>query len=126
MKNLEQIRAAAALKFWKVQEDASETTGKKGGDVIRGLASLVINNGLLATLAFATEKQGGHEKLAKEIGRFLEERGIIKPSGETVKDVTQSLTDADSLTLQRATAEALAYISYLKRFRKAGEESKGV
>lgn len=116
MKNLEQIRAASAIQFWKyVSED---TDGEQGGDVIRGLSSLVINNGLLATLAFATEKKG-YKTFGDELGRFITkpELGIFKTPATDVASFMEALSRADSLTLQRATTEALAYIGYLKRLR---------
>ena len=121
-KNLEQIRAKHAHEFWQKQND-SDTKGEKGGDVIRGLGSLIINNGLLATLAFAKDKKKGYESFMQEVGRFFCSKGNDGRnlwSDETSKLDTfiEKLTSGDSLQLQRATAETLAYLSYLKRFRK--------
>jgi len=122
MKNLEQIRAMHALAFWQARQNDAEVKGDQGGDVVRGLSSLIINNGLLATIAFAKEKGKGYDTFMKEIGRFL---GSAGPDGRKVlpqevaglEQFVSVLTSNDSELLQQATAETLAYLGYLKRFR---------
>lgn len=121
MQNLEQLRAQAALEFWRQNQNANQ--GQDGGNVVSKLPSLIINNGLLATLAFAKDKAGGHEALALAVVRFLArpDGGTIPPpgfrQGEGALDpYIRVLTDNDSIVLQRATAESLAFFAYLKRF----------
>lgn len=126
-KNLEQIRASHALNFWneiKNKKNDEEVGGKQGGDVVRGLASLIINNGLLATIAFSKEKGKGYETFMKEIGKFLscEERKILSEKVDSLDDFIKILTEGDSYLLQCATNEAIAYLAYLKRFRIKKEE----
>lgn len=148
MKNLEQIRAAHALTFWKpacekLQQAAEagnhgdeeraaqprseveqEFGGAAGGDVASKLPSLIVNNGLLATLAFAKSKGKGHEKLMFEVAKHLWSDGIgampappARGNGDAALDPTiRTLSESSSIVLQRATAEALAYLGYLKRF----------
>ncbi len=121
MKNLEQIRAAHALKFWE-RELKSDLGGDNDGNVISGLPSLIINNGLLATLAFAKSKKGGHETFANEIGRFLASTGedgrkLLDPKAGSMDGLITVLSSSDSQVLQQATAETLAYLGYLKRFQ---------
>jgi len=128
MKNLEQIRALHAHKFWNPTDDAGrirlrEIRGEQGGDVVRGLSSLIISNGFLATLAFATEKGRGYETFMVEIGRYLSStgedgRGLINRQINDLDSFIAYLTDQNSLVLQQVTDEALAYLAYLKRFRK--------
>jgi CRISPR/Cas system CMR-associated protein Cmr5 small subunit len=96
--------------------------GEQGGDVVRGLSSLIIANGLLATLAFAKEKKKGYQTFMEEIGRFLSSQGddgrhLFSQQINTLDDFIDRLTNNDSLTLQRAADESLAYLAYLKRFR---------
>ena len=125
MKNLEQVRAARAL------ADEKNTTKR---DVAK-LPALIINNGLLAAAAFATEtndrgkpKRKGMMEAMNSVAAHLGTMpgGIpamkdAKSAGELVQRLTSQ--NAGPLDLQRATDEALAYISYLKRFAtKAGEE----
>lgn len=128
MQNLEQIRAKHALEFWHPAQGPSPTArGVNQGDVISKLPSLVISNGLLATIAFARSKGGGHEELMTAVLRFLchTERRLLPPppparQGETTLDTfIRLLSDGDaatSLQLQIATTEALAYLGFLKRF----------
>ncbi len=130
MKNLEQIRALHAHRFWNPAAEDEEgrrrledVRGVEGGDVVRGLSSLIISNGLLATLAFAKEKKKGYETIMNEIGRFLSSQGddgcrLFPRPFHTIDDFIDVLTDGNSLVLQRATDEALAYLGYLKRFRR--------
>lgn len=118
MRNLEQIRAKHALAFWN--NPPSDVRGEGGGDVVRGLPALIVNNGLLATLAFAKSKGGGHENLMKEIGHYLsfpapQGPGVLKSVSNLDGFITE-LINGNSALLRLATAEALAYLAYLKRF----------
>jgi CRISPR/Cas system CMR-associated protein Cmr5 small subunit len=128
VKNLEQIRAKHALNFWHpAQGQPPSARGVNDGDVISKLPSLVVANGLLATTAFAKSKGGGHDELMTAVFRFLchADRALLPQPpqprpGETQLDTfIRLLTDGDDATstrLQLATAEALAYLGYLKRF----------
>ncbi len=127
MKNLEQIRALHAHRFWnptdeRGQQRLADVRGEQGGDVVRGLSSLIITNGLLATLAFAKEKKKGYQTFMEEIGRYLSSQGgdgrkLFSTATNTLDDFINMLTGGNSMVLQRASAESLAYLAYLKRFR---------
>ncbi|MEI6396254.1 MAG: type III-B CRISPR module-associated protein Cmr5 [Verrucomicrobiota bacterium] len=114
--NLEQIRAKHALdRAADVKKQNSE------GDCLSGYPSLVINNGLLATLAFSLDKEKQHARVANAVAYHLHKLGTVSqtgngaPSASTLRD---ALTKADSQTLRRATVEVLAFLAYLKRFAK--------
>jgi CRISPR/Cas system CMR-associated protein Cmr5 small subunit len=130
MQNLDQIRAKHALHFWKPEQGQPPTArGVNQGDVISKLPSLIISNGLLATLAFAKSKgaASGHFELMREVFRFLcseDRRALPAPPARRNGDddldpyiclLTEG-NEATSIRLQIATAEALAYLGYLKRF----------
>ena len=127
MKNLEQIRALHAHRFWSPADDHGrqrllDVRGEQGGDVVRGLSSLIITNGLLATLAFAKEKRKGYPTFMEEIGRYLSSQGddgrkIFTSQVNSLDDFINVLTGGSSTALQRAADESLAYLAYLKRFR---------
>lgn len=119
MQNLEQIRAAAALKV-------AEKTTKSD---VNKLPAMIMTNGLLAATAFATEtsKGGGYKREAMAEVLNGTARHLANPiHGLTVcagiKDaqaMTQVLSEkANSADLQRATAEALSFIGYVKRFAR--------
>lgn len=106
--NIDQIRARNALRSSGVATQESE------GDALSGYPSLIINNGLIATLAFSVDKGGQHERIASAIADHLKDRGIVKTSN--AENLRDKLCGSESSTLRLATTEALAFLSYLKRF----------
>ena len=128
MKNLEQIRAAGAL------ESAKDTTKA----AVSKLPAMILANGLLATCAFGSEKKkdginpkrpdmktaldGTARHLAKgEVG-IAELQGVMN-----CDQLITKLCALSSMSLQRATGEALAFLGYVKRFTaKEGSEENSV
>lgn len=121
MKTLAQIRATNALK-WKDHDFG----GQKGGDVVSGFPTLVKTDGLLAAAAFAVEwkdkkkgvrKHQGEFHLLKAIAEHLSSSGVAICEARNPEDFVEELARAaDASKLRRATAEALAFLNYLKRF----------
>lgn len=122
MQNLDQIRAAAADKL--LPQGQKHTFDRS--DVV-GIPALILSNGLLAAAAFCCEqgkdKRSGMRHAFDGIAKHLQAHGIATPTTEAndrqVNPSTRLISDLatkDSLTLQRATTEALAFLSYLKRF----------
>jgi CRISPR/Cas system CMR-associated protein Cmr5 small subunit len=123
MKNLEQMRAAHALKFWAGNRH-EDLKGEHGSQVARELVTQLVNQGLLATIASAkdqslSDRRSGAEELMLEVGKFLaaKERGLLPFPVNQTDDLVRGLTSHPAWLLQQATAEALAYLGYLKRFR---------
>ena len=109
--NVDQIRAANAL-------SATEAKKKEGeGDNLSGFPSLIINNGLISTIAFSVDKGGQHERIASAISSHLSQRGIILSA--SAKDLRDGLCSASSSTLKLATTESLEFLAYLKRFHRS-------
>ncbi|MCZ7636223.1 MAG: type III-B CRISPR module-associated protein Cmr5 [Verrucomicrobia bacterium] len=121
MNSLEQRRATHA---------GRHATGLQQRDVAK-LPALIINNGLLATAAFALGEKRGPMKVAMDaLAGHLAGRGLIamieSDNGKMVTPDTKEMIDdlaarPDALSLQRATIEALAYLGYLKRFATPNE-----
>lgn len=109
--NLAQVRASHALLASSVKRQESE------GDSLSGYPSLIINNGLIATIAFSVDKGGQHERIAAALAEHLRRQNIVQCSD--AKSLRDSLCDTDSSTLRIATAESLAFLSYLKRFHRS-------
>jgi len=112
MQNLDQLRAAHAL-------NAAADTDKSS---VAKLPGMILTNGLLATLAFACEAKKENRK-----GQLAAADALAKHLAATIPELAGATTgnalgtkfaakDTEALTLQRATTEALAYLSYLKRF----------
>lgn len=119
MKTLAQIRAENALNASRIP---AMGRGQKGGDALSGFPMLIRTDGLLAAGAFAVEltskgqpKQEGARLIMKAVAEHLASVGITK--AKTAKDLVEELARAnDASQLRRATAEALAFLNYLKRF----------
>jgi CRISPR/Cas system CMR-associated protein Cmr5 small subunit len=97
--------------------------GQEGGDAISGFPMLIKTDGLLAAIAFALEvnkegrpKQEGANHIVTAIAKHLSSTGIPICEAKTARDLVEELAAGDANKLRRATAEALSYLSYLKRF----------
>jgi CRISPR/Cas system CMR-associated protein Cmr5 small subunit len=129
MQNLEQIRARNALACSSnCPDDQTHRDARKHpaeGDALAGYPSLIINNGLLATVAFSVQKGDQMERIANAIayhlsnlGDGLQRTNLLEGQADSAHGLLTkvSATGSDALLLQRCTAEALAFLAYLKRF----------
>ena len=117
MKNLEQIRAKNALAFSK----SGAVSGKQGGEVIKKVPPLILNHGLLATTAFSYGEKEGWQKVFDAIAMHLadSEIGIIPTDKNNREKMMEYLSgEASSSSLKEATLEAMAWLSYARRFVK--------
>jgi CRISPR/Cas system CMR-associated protein Cmr5 small subunit len=121
MKNLDQIRAHNALLH---KDNIANSQG--GGDAISGFPMLVLTDGLLAALAFACEWKNPQAGTRKHPGEYTVATAITEHLCDSRNPICNA-TDADDLIgvlarensdalLRRSTAEALAFLNYLKRF----------
>ena len=117
MKNLDQIRAHNAVQCLQ-----RRFRGQADGEVIRKIPALILNDGLLSTLAFGIQKGGDHLEAGNVIATHLSTQGIdifAPRAGQpaTGRELLETLASQPTDTLlRRATAEALAFLNYLKRF----------
>jgi CRISPR type III-B/RAMP module-associated protein Cmr5 len=123
MRNLEQTRAANALTATCGQNPVRD----KGVD---RLPAMIINNGLLAATAFVMDKtdETGTEMQRAIYALVTHLRSVNRLTrARDGKAMIEELSDqvSTSAKLRLATAEALAYLVYLKRFaqksKKGGE-----
>jgi CRISPR-associated protein Cmr5 len=119
MKNLAQIRAASALAFALSNVDKG---GKEGGEAIKKIPPMIMTNGLLASIAFSIERkqQGlqrpGYSAIFDAISKHLASEDINILSCNGAANLLQKLTETDSQTLKLATAEAMEWLAYARRF----------
>lgn len=138
IQNLEQKRAFNAL------DKAPDCRKRKDdGDCLSGFPSLIVNNGLLACLAYSIEKSADKKtgvidlkkqwiNISNAIAFHLRQMGIVQLAGGQTeaealrdylagrsRDAQNQFVIVDSFTLRRCTDEALAFLSYLKRFAKS-------
>lgn len=117
--NLDLIRAKNALEA--VDKIGA---GKDGGDIVKKIPAYIINDGFLAAAAFAVNSGAGYEDVFAAIARHLKAIGRIDsntPEGSL--DLLNYLVKQDSAKLRDVTAEAMAYLNYLRRF--AAKNSDG-
>lgn len=119
MQNLEQIRARNALNFAKRES----VFGDKGGEVIKKIPPMIMNHGLLASAAYSFSEKEGWQKVFDAIARHLADKdiAIVPPSvtdRQTLMEFLTSNNGATSEVLKLATAEAMAWLNYARRFVK--------
>jgi len=117
MQNLEQIRARNAYQF----SQQGAVAGKEGGEVIKKVAPLIMNHGLLATAAYSFTEKVGWQKTFDAIAQHLADPDIGILPNNKVRDratMMEYLTaqNTTSETLKLATNEAMAWLQYARRF----------
>jgi len=123
MQNLEQIRAASA---WQTGRDET-AGGKQNGEVIKKIPPMIQNHGFLAAAAYAYDDGNRGWRVAFDaIARHLADTriGILPREKDDTAKMIEFLTigeGATSLNLKNATAEALAWLGYARRFIKKGD-----
>jgi len=129
MQNLEQKRAAHALKSAPFIE-----TGKEGGEIVKKIPPLIMDNGILASMAFACETKGnrdlknkGHHSVFMACIDHLKKNTDLKIPVEVCTDVRSFLkwmsSAISSGQLRAITTETLAYLAYLRRFVQKKEKN---
>jgi len=110
MENLDQIRAAKA--------DALCKQGQFDRSDVASIPALILTNGLLCAAAYCCEEGKETRKGMKVVFNGI--TGHLKQRGIATKSIGAELPSdpawQDSLTLQRGTSEALALLTYLKRY----------
>ena len=114
MKNFEQIRARNAL-------SAKNNIGKGAGDgenVAKKVPVLILDNGIIATVAFALENSGkGYVDVFDAVISHLADAEIgLLENRLRLEDFFSFLSEISADELRRITAETMAYLNYLRRF----------
>ncbi|HXK60582.1 MAG TPA: type III-B CRISPR module-associated protein Cmr5 [Acidobacteriota bacterium] len=119
MKNRDQVRAKNAL------DACRQYRGVQGGDALSGFPALIVGNGLLATIAFCKKQQGDYTKICDAVARHLSDPDIalLEPGCDNTDAMLKTLANSDSQKLRLCTAEALAYLNFLRRFGKVSPDA---
>jgi len=116
MQNLNQIRAYSAFSLHN-----APISGKKGGEVVKKIPPLIMNNGLLATLAYALDQPQAWKTIFNTIADHLASPEIAIVPADRVND-TETLIEyltspgTSSDVLRNATDETMAWLEYARRF----------
>ncbi|MDW8336748.1 MAG: type III-B CRISPR module-associated protein Cmr5 [Tepidimonas sp.] len=118
MNTLEQRRAAHA---WGCVKDG---VNKEYVRVAKAMPQLVMNSGLMQTLAFMEQKKDAHSRLAAQLRTWLHERFTGQRGHDPqFRPFMETLLNADPETFRLYTAEALAWLKWLRQFAAAQEKS---
>ena len=127
MKNLDQIRAANAIRHQN-----TVFPGAEGGEVVKKVPTMIRDNGMLAAAAFAAESKGngnyknpGHKKVFDCIIEHLASNGVnLLERAMPLEDFIRFLVGGDSAVLRNITTESMEYLNYLRRFARKKEDEK--
>ena len=106
---LEQRRARDA---WK----KSAHYEKEHVNIAKGLPALIMNSGLMQTMAFMHDKQDAHEKVAGDLRDWLHKRFKL-PSD--FNGQMEALIGAEPQKFQAITTEAFAWLKWLRQMAAA-------
>ncbi len=109
---LEQLRAQDA---WQ----CTERYTKEHTNVAKGLPALIMNSGLMQVLAFCHEKGGAYEVVTQQLRAWLNKRfnGVDRDPGFEV--FMQGLMNTRPREYQAITAEAFAWLKWLRQMASA-------
>lgn len=122
---LEQQRAADA---WQCAEGCPSAHIEAYTKLAKGLPALIMNSGLMQTLAFLEGKGGEHHaELSKHLRQWLAERFPKTFPRETgnpnFAPFMQALMQAEPPAFQQITAEALAWLRWARQIAPAVQQS---
>ncbi|MCX7683498.1 MAG: type III-B CRISPR module-associated protein Cmr5 [Anaerolineae bacterium] len=116
--SLEQKRAAAAWERVVYVRDHGQGYAKKYGQLAKSAPADIQANGLGQTLAFwrAKTKEEHSQALFKDVSDWVKQQ-LGLPAQKTLLEWI--MQDARTDEYRRATAEAIAFLNWLKRFAEA-------
>ncbi len=105
---------------WEAIKSAKDRNREELRSLVRRVPSLIRTNGFGQTIAFlASKKQNEHEWLLGQLTDWLlSKSGFFSPV-KTISLLEWLTTEATMYDYRRATAEALEYLRWLKRFAEA-------
>lgn len=118
METLEQQRAQDT---WKKCANYS----KEHVNIAKGLPALIMNSGLMQVLAFCHEKGGNHEHVAQDLRTWLAKRFNGVDRDTSFEEFIRVLMEAKTADYQGITAEAFAWLRWMRQMaaaRKEGDE----
>lgn len=113
---LEQQRASHA---WHATTKGVEAFGKEYVNQAKSVPTLLMNSGLMQTLAFMQSKDAVDKHLLNDISSWLLKTSL---KGKPVRDFASLMTELQSaspLTFRATTAEAMAILRWIRQFAPA-------
>jgi len=114
---LEQQRSQAA---WTMAQDGIAVAGGEYTNLAKAAPALIMNNGLMQTLAFYADKDKAHHRaLAGHLRRWIFRRAGGADQDPGFQTMMSALLKADSAHYRQATEEALLLLRWLRQFAAA-------
>ena len=88
-------------------------------NLAKSLPALIMNSGLMQVTAFLREKMGVHEQLNAQLRRWLRQRFPGTFATDDFATFMNALQQADPQTFQAITAEAFAWLRWLRQMAGA-------
>lgn len=110
---LEQQRAAFA---WDAAQKGVGAFGKEYVNAAKSTPTLIMNSGLMQTLAFLKSKDSVDQKMLEDLAAWLL-RSTLK--GQSIRDFSSLMTTLQSLApraYRDTTAETLAILRWIRHF----------
>lgn len=120
---LEQQRAQDA---WDCSDKAKQQFGKdydKYVNAAKALPALIMNSGLMQVLAFCHEKEGANKAVACQLRTWLGKQFPDLPGDSAFEPLMQALMKAKPGDYQAITAEAFAWLRWLRQMAAARKGS---
>lgn len=120
---LDQQRAGLA---WQYATDGVARHGKKYKNLAKGAPALIMNSGLMPTLAFYNGKDAEHQQLLDDLIRGLSQRLAGQrlqagQGGQLFPKFMEMLQKSESRDYLRYTDEALELLKWIRQFVDAVE-----
>lgn len=113
---LEQLRAQDA---WTKAGDGIARHGKDYVNDAKGLPSLIMNSGLMQVMAYLEDKGGRHHTLGQHLRQWLQGRFPRQITNADFARFMQALMEAAPGDYQAITAEAFAWLRWLRQMAAA-------
>lgn len=118
MQTMEQKRAQSA---W----EKCERYSKEHVNFAKGLPALIMNSGLMQVMAFCHDKGGHQEKVAEDLRAWLKSRFPQQIPDARFEPFMQSLIKMNPRDYQAVTAEAFAWLKWLRQLASARVNGQG-
>lgn len=124
MQNLNQIRARHVMELV-----SKWVSGKNGGEVVKKIPPRIMNNGLLAALAYSLDEKEGWGAIFDAIAKHLAspEIQVVDSSVKDTRTLLEYLVkkETSSAKLREATSETMAWLDFARRLiHKEDKESE--
>lgn len=114
---LEQKRSQAA---WAMSQEGIALAASEYTNLAKAAPALIMNNGLMQTLAFYEDKgKQHHQALAAHLRRWIMARAGCADRDPGFAPLMSTLLQADSPTYRQATEEALLLLRWIRQFAAA-------